>query len=529
MKWVITLLMFAYIALNLPVFHDGLFHVYDNVQVTRVEAYFNELKAGQFPVRYLSEFGHGAGYFLPKYYSPLVYYLGSAFMTLGLNGIKAVKLVYLLMSLLGVVGIWKLTRLFSRSNLPAVLGSLAFISSPYLFHDLYHRGSLTEASAMLASPWVIWAFVSIIRRKSWRSLATGAVTLGIIFLLHSLTAIMILGVLMVLLVVERPAKTVVVKYLGAILLGLGIASFNLIPAISERHLVSYENNSLLARGYIDHPIKMSAQFANQGVGEEKSAFLGLSLICTLILLAIMLFSKTFRKNYGKMAIFCLFTAAGGLYLMTPASAFWWERIVYLRYFQFPFRMLSVVTLVLALGVTVTADYFEKRKWITALLVLTVILPPVMGSRYYQTLGYQYGTTYTVDDPCMSSTWADEYMSKWTTKCLTEPRPLVSERTIEVLRDGARLIELRAHKAGEYEVARYYFPEWKGYTEDGGVIELSPSGEHGLIKFTTTDDNQTVLIRLEKTRASKLGDWASAISILAALILLTKQERGVQKS
>lgn len=58
---VVIVIGLALFWLNLPTLHDGLFHVYDNVQVTRIQAMYSELQSGQFPVRYIDSFGHGGG------------------------------------------------------------------------------------------------------------------------------------------------------------------------------------------------------------------------------------------------------------------------------------------------------------------------------------------------------------------------------------------------------------------------------------------------------------------------------------
>ncbi|KKU26210.1 MAG: hypothetical protein UX37_C0004G0005 [Microgenomates group bacterium GW2011_GWA2_46_16] len=520
-----VILVFAFwLWFNIPTFHDGLFQVFDNVQVTRVDAMYNELTSGQFPVRYVDAFGHGAGSFMFKYYSPLIYYVGALFRYGGFSGIKAVKLIYLLFSAIGTMGMFVLLR--SRVKLWGVaLGTIVFLTSPYLYHDFFHRGSLTEASTLMLTPWVWWAFMRIKEKFNGLNFALAGLILGGVILTHSLTGVMIVGTLLLYLVLPPVNLAKMTAYLAAMTLGFGIAAFSLIPSLAERDIIQYENNSLVQRGYLDHPVSLAQQLINQGTGQEKSAYLGITLLVGYVLLiGLYLHSIKFRKQYGRLALFVIILATGTLYLMSPISSWIWERVIYLRYFQFPFRLLTVVTSALVLGYALILDYYQPKRVITMLLVMIVVIPFLATRGYYQPLGYQYGTVYTVDDPCMTNTWANEYLSKWTTKCLLKPtKDLVSPPVDNLITtDNGRTIKFDASKAGEYIIAKYYFPEWNA--EDGSGVELKtePYGENGLTAVTTTNENTLVTVKMTPTTADKVGDVVSVISLLlcAGLIILS---------
>lgn len=542
MKKAILLILIVYLWLNLPIFHDGLFHVYDNVQVTRVEAMYNELISGQFPVRYTDAFGHGAGSFMFKYYSPLIYYIGAMFHWVGFSTIKSVKLIYLLFTAIGAVGM--LVFLRSRVKLwPATIGTIAFLTSPYLYHDFFHRGSLTEASALMLVPWVWWAFMRVKEKASGLNIALGALSLGTLILTHSLTGVMVVATLFLYLLIPPINWGGIRNCVAVMLLGFGVAAFSLIPSLTEKGIIQYENNSLVQRGYIDHPVALWQQLSNQGVGQEKSAYLGITLIVGYaLLIGLNLGSVKFRKQYGRLALFVIIVATVTLYLMSPISSWIWAKVIYLRYFQFPFRLLTVATSALVLGYAIVLDYFRHKRVMTLMLVMIMAIPFLTTTGYYQVLGYQYGTTYTVDDPCMTNTWANEYLSKWTKSCLLKPiSPLVTPIQEEVavsnieVTDNGRTISFEATGRGEIKIGKYYFPQWRAWDENGDELVTQPYGDNGLVKVSV-EKNADVRVKMLPTMDDKVGDSISVMALLLCFGLVAvssqkrlKQQREEQKS
>ena len=521
MRWSIVLILISYLWINIPSLHDGLFNVIDNVQVTRVEAMYSELSSHQFPVRYVDAFGHGAGSFIFKYYSPLVYYLGAVFHYMGFSVIQSVKLIYLLMTAIGTIGIWVLLKSQRMGLLSSTMGTIVFVVSPYLYHDFFHRGSLTEASAFMLLPWVWWAYLRIMKEASGVNIAVGALSLGALILTHSLTGVMVVGTLVILTFLPPLRLKNTIKLVVAILLGCGLAAFSLIPSLYEKNIIQYENNSLVQTGYLDHPVSLVEQFTIYPSG--KTAYLGFGLMITYLMLVggYMMF-PALRKKYGKVGLFVMIVGTGGLLLMLPSGGWLWANIIYLRYFQFPFRLLTVVTTALVVGYAILIENFRDSKVFSALMMLIILIPLLFSLRYYQPLGYQYGTKYTVDDPCMTNTWADEYLSKWTTKCLLKPtKDLVSPPVDNLIAtDKGRTIKFDAPKAGEYIIAKYYFPEWSARDGNGLAIKVEPYGENGLIAVTTTKANTLVTVKMQPTTTDKVGDAVSVISLLLCAGLIT---------
>lgn len=126
-----------------PLLQDGLFASMDDVQVVRIDFMVRELRNGQFPVRYIGELGNGGGYMLFNFYSPLVYYLGAIFHFTGFTLVKSTKLVFLLGYFVGSAGMFLLLKKYA-DRLTAVIGTILFLTAPYVGYDAYIRGALAE-------------------------------------------------------------------------------------------------------------------------------------------------------------------------------------------------------------------------------------------------------------------------------------------------------------------------------------------------------------------------------------------------
>src|SRR5215510_3413587 len=76
-----------------PLLTTGFFPIHDDTQVARVFEMNKSLTDGMFPVRWVSDLGYGYGYPIFNFYAPFAYYIGSFFMSFGLNSLFATKLM----------------------------------------------------------------------------------------------------------------------------------------------------------------------------------------------------------------------------------------------------------------------------------------------------------------------------------------------------------------------------------------------------------------------------------------------------
>ena len=168
---------------GLPVTDDG------NWMVIRFSAFYESLKAGQFPVRFLMRLNNGYGYPVADFLYPLFMYLATPFQILGIgfvNSIKAVLILSLVSSSIFTY-LW-LRKLFD--NLSSLVGSFFYTYFPYHLFDVYKRGSVGEVLSLAVVPFVLWQ----IERNSlfWSSIG-----IALLILSHNSLAVLFLAVILI--------------------------------------------------------------------------------------------------------------------------------------------------------------------------------------------------------------------------------------------------------------------------------------------------------------------------------------------
>jgi uncharacterized membrane protein len=234
---------------------QGMWQTFDDVQTVRTILVAKELRAGQFPVRLLSDLGHGGGYLLLNFYSPLIYYVSSAFVIAGTSALNAAKLAFQLTYLVGGFGMYFLLRqIFSKSVIVPVLGSLLFIGSSYFNFDAYVRGALPELAGFALIPWVFWGY-QYLKTHLNSKLAIGlfGLSLTLVICTHSITAVISLPFVALLGLLDLIFHQIEIKDLSkfvlAGLLALGLSATYVLPVLTEKALIQYDQVSFVQTGF----------------------------------------------------------------------------------------------------------------------------------------------------------------------------------------------------------------------------------------------------------------------------------------
>ena len=190
---IITLLV---LATSWPLVAPQFFRVHDYVHAARVAEITRAMQDGQFPVRWSANFGYGYGMPLFEFYAPLPYYFGALWYWLGMDIVLVLKVLYLTCNIGTAVGAyWLGRRLGGRSA--GVLVSAMITLAPYRAVNLYVRGSLSEAWAIMMAVFVLCGVLAVVRRErqSWVFLTLGLIGL---MLSHNLTTMMFIPVSVIL-------------------------------------------------------------------------------------------------------------------------------------------------------------------------------------------------------------------------------------------------------------------------------------------------------------------------------------------
>ena len=136
------------------------FYVTDDGEwmVIRLSAFYQSLREGQFPVRFLGRLNHSYGYPVPNFLYPGYLYIGSLLHLLGASFVDSVKLV-MAAAVVGTAVIIFFWIRRSRSYVSALVGVASFLFAPYLAFDLYVRGSVGEVLSLLPASLVFYATI----------------------------------------------------------------------------------------------------------------------------------------------------------------------------------------------------------------------------------------------------------------------------------------------------------------------------------------------------------------------------------
>lgn len=319
------------------------------------------------------------------FYPPLSWMLG-ALLTL-LFPIAAAPALFTWTALtLAALTMFRCVREFASPRIALVAAAL-YATNPYTLFTAFERTAYAE---LLAAAWMPLLVLAALRpRTSVRSIA---IPLALLWLTNAPAAVIgtygfvLLFILRVIFSMknnearEHRTRDVVVAAAG-ILLGLALPAFYLIPAAWERRYVQIamaiipgmrvEDNFLFGR---------TADAAHNAVLHTASLIAVTLLAATAVALVAAFF---FRRNEphnpalvtphshpapaSALAITLLLLAA----LLTPLSLPLWHHLPELAFLQFPWRILSLLAVVLALSIALALRRAPLRPAVSAALALII--------------------------------------------------------------------------------------------------------------------------------------------------------------
>jgi hypothetical protein len=369
-----------------PYLRDGFVMGHDGgVHQTYAFQFDRALRQGQFPVRWVEGIDPGTGQPLFSFYQVGFYYLVSTIHAVGPPLGAAFKLA--------VVGQWALGAAFiyllclPMGRVAAAVGSVMFVWTPYLLLDVYVRTAYPEFAAIGFAVGVLWAADRCLRIGGQRyQLSLSALT-ALTLVTHPPTALIVgsmAAALVIVAAVTRQARpSAVARTCAAPLLGSGLASFYLIPALLQQGQVKMAQ---LTSGYFDYHLHFveprwwfdwSWRYGESGVNasNQLSVQIGIAQWTVLGLSVLLLVVPAWRRRAqlgpGQVVGWLLIVAAA-MFMMTAASTVVWDAIGPMHFIQFPWRLLMAPAIACAvLAAAVTSALNARPGWQLAVLAVAV--------------------------------------------------------------------------------------------------------------------------------------------------------------
>ncbi|MCL5435088.1 MAG: 6-pyruvoyl-tetrahydropterin synthase-related protein [Patescibacteria group bacterium] len=491
---------------GLPLTDDG------NWMVIRFSAFYEALRNGQFPVRFLFRLNNGFGYPVADFLYPLFMYIGVPIHILGFSFVNTIKAILVLSLAFGSMFtfLW-LRKLFD--NLSSFTGAVFFTFFPYHIFDLYKRGSVGEILSISILPFILWQ----VERNSifWSSIG-----IALIILSHNTLAFLFL--LMVVLYfalnifISKNRKKLLYKYTVTLAIGLGLSSFFWFPAAYD----------------LRYTVFFKTQVSNWNSYFTDFGLVGLSSIFIIFLTFIFMVTGRIQIKKNNPTVLFLVVGLAAIFFSSSLSASFWS-ILPVSFIQFPFRLLSVAIICISfLSAFVVSVLSGKKKIIMVIIIFA--LGVFSAAPYFTVSKYQYFPDSFYSTNQDTTTVKNEYMPVWVKKI---PESMANgkvtvikghEAVDNLFTNGNKTnLSLYASEASIIQYNTIYFPGWKVLV-DGKDTPISFDNDGGLIRFNVDKGKHAINIYFTETPLRIFSDFISIISFIALFGLVIKDRSLLRK-
>ena len=505
--------------------------------LVRVQRFYEALRQGQFPVRWIEGVLPAMGHPHFEFYPPFFYYLTSLVQLLGLDFVSATKAVIIASAAIGFGAMYLLAQTYFASA-AGIAAAVLFTFSPYRLSQLYVRAAYGEYLATALAP---LAFVWI-NRPIPLALALTAIALthqpAFLILVPALASWMAITWIK-----SRDTKGFL-KSLTGLGLFLGLIAFFILPAMAERKFIHWTN---LTRDYYNFrqhfagAIQLVYSKWDYGIsvaGRADTMSFQLGVVNWLMVMAalVLLYLKRIPKLF---ALYSLLFTLLGLFMATPLSTPAWERFSILAFIQYPWRFLLLSTFTTSLLAGIVASSLLKKFQKSTQMVIIVlfsIITMITNLNYIKPSTYLPKTIFDLNSPQRAqpkdpmSGLEPGYLPVFVRE-ISPDRPqgaagLVSgDAAIRTTVDN--IIEKRVSIEAKTDIVMrffvHYFPGWQAKLGDTSprLLAINPDNPEGFIDITVPKGSHTVNLRFTRTPARDLGDFISLVTLVILLVLLIK--------
>ena len=519
---------------GLPPTHDGEYHV------VRFYEFYKTLSNGDLYPRWAPDLNFGYGVPLFNYVYPLPNYISAITHLVGFSFIDSFKLNLLLATLIGAIFMYLWVK-DCFGEISGLVASVFYLFSPYRFVDVYVRGSVGEVWAMALFPALMWATEKARVKGDNVYLVVSGVIFSLIIISHNILALLFSLFYVIYSIVDFKKKRSLMKSIIIVVLGTGIAAIFWLPALLEKNLVvgltTYNVKENFVELYQLIIPSWGTGFSGGDLNNQMSYQVGLANLSVVFLSLIFIF-KNFKKKIPKIKfiVLSLVSVFVLVFLMTAYSSFVWDIIPLFNYFQFPWRLLSLVIILCAfLSGSVLA--FIKNKTVKVIFAAALILFALVttisyikipyylerGDAYYMTRSNFIDGTNSIGN-AFNTKWFNSLSSKAKNKL-----ELSSEGAVRVLEEKPTFYKFELESTHDEKAVLNvaYFPGWTVYVDNKRQNTLITS--KGLISFNLKKGKQSVLIKLENTPIEKTAILITLTSIFLAGAVFSTNRAGIIKN
>lgn len=516
---------------------DWLYHV------ARIEGVKDGILNGEFPVKVHGQFFNGYGYGNGLFYPSLFLYIPALLRILGIDMILSYKIFVFLIVAATTFSSYVCAQSILRNRFASLCATLLFASSHMVITNIYWRSALGEMLATIFLPIVIYGVYNLLYEnfsKPW------VIVLGFSGLVFSHLITLVFAVLFTFLavllhirvffrkeqIIDGRCRPGGITILRKLLLSAGLVLFLTcsfwIPMLEQMASDSFQ--------YSQPYLKVSESALNLSeVFLFSKASLGLPIAAfSLIAICFRIFSLT-RKPLRKILPYDVFLLVGVIFSLSATKIFPWEAFEQLlNPIQFPWRILTIASFFLALGIAGTCGQFfhTRASKILLLLILCVLCSAfcvsMINIRWDVFHTDKAVNVYLEDDATgVGKEWlplsANPVLLNHSGFVLTD-----RESVISVNRQGTRISFPAEYNASTYDAPLIYYKGYSAFLEkaDGSRIALLvQESDSGTVRVLTQDNAKGVItVSYTGTVLQKASYGLNAAAILLAGFFLLKSKK-----
>lgn len=486
--------------------------------------------------------GHGQPFFVMA--PPVFYYLGEIGLLLRSGPVVALNVACMLLVAVSAWAMYLLGRHFFGES-GGWLGAAAYVYAPYFHVDLFVRHAWAEFAAFAFYPWALLGFARWAREGKKAFLLLGAAGYAGTICCHfpaALTFSAFLAAFAVFLAWHERSWRVLAGQAAGMALGLGLAAFCWMPAMVEKRFtkVAAMRDFFLYSDHFVEPHQFFSTAWGYGVSLPGNADeMPFSPGWSHLALGVLVLGLAWGRLRGHRALLGFFAAAAAVlaFLMTPASHWVWDHVSLLADTFFPWRLLALVALCLALlvaGLGATLPLDTPRSRLTFLAVLALVVVPNVshvGAERYYTVDLTQFSADAIARRGVLAAILQEYEPLWveTVSDFRDDAVAVLAGSARVAAERPTPILLTADVDAEtdalLELTCFDFPGWQARV-DGQRVATERAPRTGMLRVRVPAGEHRVEARFCRTPVRWVGE---GVSLAAALLFVLGLASGRSRS
>jgi len=533
-----------------PLFRAPFFSHHDDVQIIRLYEMDKCIKDGQIPCRWVPDLGGLYGYPIFNYYAPLPYYVGEIFYLLTGSLIFSVKMMFVL----PFVGSYIFMFLFARKfwgDLGGALSAIFYSFAPYHALDFYVRGAMGEMWALMAFPALLWSFVRMGEKTCIINLTISSLLTAFLITSHNLSAMLFLPIILIwifILMLKVKTRKFFLYSILAILLGVCISAFYLFPMIFEKNLVHVDTTTYGYFSYTEHFKGFSkllerswgygASIREVPGGERDGLSYQIGWVHLLgWVIAIYASVRLWRPKrwLATAIIFSSIFIVLSMYMINPRSVFIWKLVEPLKFLQFPWRFLLIVSFFISFISGSAVIVLKNKKIVIALIVLVVAL----NFLYFRPEKF---INVTEKELLSGERW-DKQIKRSIFDYLPifakEPPAELAKERYQILTGETKIIDLEegtnwfnfkaeTNSHTIIRLSQYYFPDWR-IKVDGKEVPIEyKDNTLGLMTIILGKGSHQVNGRLYDTPVRVVSNFITMVTFVVLAVVFMFQIKKIKK-